>query len=359
MNLTPRSSRSGIALIMVLVVITVLGILAGGFAYSMKVETKLARNASFEPEFEWMGRSGVELARYVLAQSAIGLGAQCDALNQKWAGGPGDTNGPLADLNLDNYPLGNGTLSVKIVDMDRKFNINMADEMILKQGLTLVGVDAAAIPTIVDSILDWRDPDEDTHMSGTESDYYQTMDPPYFAKNGPIDDLTELLLVRGITPAMYWGSSAEGHSAVLNRPMNSRPASQSAFDEPTYAVGLVDLFTPLSSRRVNLNTASAKTLQLMPVIDENLAQAIIAARSGPDGAEGTEDDTPFRSPGELARVPGIPPMIVQQIAPYFGTRSLFFEARVDVQIGSLKRQYVALIRRNNPRDIQVMNMHWR
>ena len=38
--------QDGIALIIVMISITVLAILAGGFAYSMKVETKLARNAN-------------------------------------------------------------------------------------------------------------------------------------------------------------------------------------------------------------------------------------------------------------------------------------------------------------------------
>ena len=57
----------GIAMIIVMVVILVLAGLAGGFVYSMKVETQLARNNSFESDFQWLGRSGVELARYVLA----------------------------------------------------------------------------------------------------------------------------------------------------------------------------------------------------------------------------------------------------------------------------------------------------
>jgi type II secretory pathway component PulK len=52
----PNRTRrhSGIALIIVLLVITVLAILAGGFAYSMKVETQLARNASFDDELFWL-----------------------------------------------------------------------------------------------------------------------------------------------------------------------------------------------------------------------------------------------------------------------------------------------------------------
>ena len=47
MKLAFHGKQSGIALIVVLIVIVVLGILAGGFAYTMRVETTLARRASF------------------------------------------------------------------------------------------------------------------------------------------------------------------------------------------------------------------------------------------------------------------------------------------------------------------------
>ena len=46
------TSQTGIALVIVMISIFVLTMLAGGFAYSMKVETKLARNAYSEAELE-------------------------------------------------------------------------------------------------------------------------------------------------------------------------------------------------------------------------------------------------------------------------------------------------------------------
>src|SRR5215510_7485633 len=146
-----QSNRSGIALIIVLVVIVALGILAGGFAYSMKVEMTLARHASFSSELDWMGRSGVEVAKWVLGQEAMGQMGQVDSLKAKWAGGPGETNSAVAGVDLKNYQLGKGTLSIEIVDLDRKFNINAADEMILKEAMILLNVDAGASSTIVGS----------------------------------------------------------------------------------------------------------------------------------------------------------------------------------------------------------------
>ncbi|HTD86496.1 MAG TPA: hypothetical protein VK850_07950 [Candidatus Binatia bacterium] len=354
MRISPSTKESGIALIIVLVVIVALGILAGGFAYTMRVETKLARNASFEVEMEWAARSGIEIAKYMLGQSMMGPQGQVDSLNQAWAGGVGNTNDPLADFP-EVIELGNVRVhKPKIEDNDRKFNINVADEFILRNALTLIGVDASESSTIIDSILDWRDPDDDPHNSGTESDTYEGFSPPYFAKNGAIDDLTELLLVRGVTPALYWGSGSAGHAAVLNRPLG-----RSAFEEPIYVIGLKDLFTPLSSKAVNINTTSASVLQILsPLMDENVAHAIIQARTGPDGTDGTEDDMPFRSPQDIGRVPGVPPDVLQQASRFFTVRSLIFNVTIEVEAPAIKRTYTAVLRRNSPRDVQVLNMNW-
>src|SRR6266446_782244 len=148
----------GIALIIVMMVIVVLGILAAGLAYSMKVEMKLARNVDSESDLEWLGRSGVELARYVLAQQLNIPGeAGFDALNQKWAGGTGGTNDLLADISLENNQLGRGKFSVKIIDLERKVNINFAGRPVIQQALDAMGVDSFDASTILDSIEDWRE----------------------------------------------------------------------------------------------------------------------------------------------------------------------------------------------------------
>lgn len=394
MKTSPRHSNSGIALIMVLIVTAVLGMLAAGFAYTMKVETQLARNATFDGEMEWMGRSGIELARYILAQEGLGPMGQVDCLNQRWAGGPGsDTNSPISVIPLENYQMGSGSFSLKIVDMDRKLNINTVPPDLLRSILTTsIGIDADWADTIAASVQDWRDPNDDRTPNGTESDDYLVNPnpgyPPYIAKDGNIDDMSELLMIRGVTPAIYWGPKFTSHW----QPPRRRGTGPQ--EEQTYAVGLVDIFTALSGGKLNVNTASAQTLETI-IPDPNMVQeCIIRRRAGPDGAEGTEDDTPFRSPGEVGcafmggpmpppgaamprpgivnppgaapgmnpgmnpgMMPGMNPMM--QIAQLFTVRSLIFEATVEARVGSRTRQYVALLRRNSPRDIQVLNMYWK
>jgi general secretion pathway protein K len=340
-----------------MIAIFVLSVLAGAFAYSMKVEAKLAQNANNQADLEWIGRSGVEYARWVLALQLSIPNEPYDSLNQKWAGGPGSnasSNSPLAEVSLDDVQLGNGSFSVKIKDLERKININTADQETLERTLRAMGADANAISSISDSILDWIDRDDSTHVNGAESDYYQGLTPPYLAKNGPIDDLSELLLIKGIwdQPELYWGPSAAEHIPASFQKVDR---FGNPLEMPTYAFGLVDVFTPISTGRVNINTAPAQTLEAM-FGDPNIAQQVIRVRAGPDGADGTEDDTPFASVGELATV-GFNQAAAPQLTRYCTVRSSTFEVQVDAQIGSSKQTFYAILGRTNAKDIQVLSFY--
>jgi len=361
MKISLQSRSSGIALIVVMLVMIMLGALAGLFAYSMKVEVALARKAVYEPELEWTGRSGVELARYLVGREPE---QRYHALNQRWAGGWYPEMW-MEHIPVDNVRLGRNSLAIKTIDLDRKFNVNVADKIILEGALELVGIDPTLIPTIVDSIQDWRDRDDNNRLSGAETtDYLGNPNPgfaPYIAKNRPFDDISELLYVRGVTHAMYWGSSGGGRGGRLPR---SRQLNQSRFEEPVYFTGLVNLFTPLSSRLVNINTASAIGLQVVPQIDENIAAAIIMARAGPDGSEGDDEDTPFQAPQEIAtRVPGFNPELAQQVSQYLTVRSQVFEVHVRAQAGGEKREYIAVFALNvggkAPDDPAIISFYWR
>jgi general secretion pathway protein K len=343
MIITLQRPPRGIALMVVMIAIFVLAVMAGAFAYSMKVETKLAMNVQNETADIWLGRSGVEVARWTLAQQ---MSCPYVSLNQKWAGGTGDdcdTNSPLADISLDNFQLNGRRIAITIRDLERKFNINTADPSVLQQALIHMGVDASEIPSITDAILDWIDPNADSNVkrvNGAKSEYYQSLTPPYYAKNGPIDDLSELLLVRGITSDIYWGPASPNHAPAAFQQVDrfGRPTQ-----EPNYPVGLVDLFTPFSSGRINLNTASADVLQLIPGVDENIAEIIVQQR----------EQAPYHTVNELQ----VPPQILPQLQRLGDVRSQTFE--VEVTVEGANRKFYAVLKRNNPRDIQVLSFYWK
>jgi hypothetical protein len=66
--------------------------------------------------------------------------------------------------------------------------------------------------TVVDSILDWRDKNREHHLNGAEEEFYRGLDEPYSCKDGPIDVVEELLLVKGIreNPRIFYGGEADG-----------------------------------------------------------------------------------------------------------------------------------------------------
>jgi DNA uptake protein ComE-like DNA-binding protein len=93
-------------------------------------------------------------------------------------------------------------------DEGSKININTAnrDTLMRLPGMT---------EDVADAIIDWRDTDENPGASGAESDYYETLQPPYRCKNGPFETVEELLLVKGVTPDLLYGYDAN-HNGFLN-----------------------------------------------------------------------------------------------------------------------------------------------
>ncbi|HXF10300.1 MAG TPA: general secretion pathway protein GspK [Desulfuromonadaceae bacterium] len=355
------SSRrhEGVALIIVMIAIVVLGILAAAFAYSMKVETHLAATANSNQRLVWLGRSGVELARWVLVQEASIPGEPYDAKNQIWAGGsgsPGESNSVLTGLSLTDYPIGEGTVSLKIEDLERYANINTASSEELHQALTVMGVDADSISVVSDSIQDWVDPDDAPRIAGAEDDYYQSLNPPYNCKNAPIDDVSELLLIKGIwnQPEIFFGGTASNHAPSAFQ--HKLGVGRTPNEIPDYPFGLKDVFTPFSNGRINVNTADANVLQLIPGIDANVAASILALRAGPDGADGTEDDTPFQSVNQLTMA-NIDSRIVGQLSRYCTVRSATFKVTVTAKTGLFSRDYEAILYRNG-RNVQVVSFYW-
>ena len=330
----------GIALIIVMIIVAALVVVVTGFAYSMRVETKLARNTRFNPDMDWLGRSGVEFARYILSKREPG-GERMDALHQIWAGGPGrvgmDVAAELEPWEMvgkaclhDKQPikLGNGSFTIKITDMERKLNINSAPDPLLRYILEMHGgVDVTDIDLFLDSLRDWKDPDENPGLNGAESDFYLGETPAYYSKNGPLDHITELKLVQGFK------------------------------DEPSLYNVFAQNFTAISGGLINVNTATAQVLELLPGMMPEIAQEIVMYRAGPDGAIGTPDDMPYRSPGQIGEVLAPWGMDSSSFEQFLATESVTFEVEITAKIGSDTRKYVSLLRRLSPQDIRILYFH--
>jgi general secretion pathway protein K len=352
---TPFGPRRGVALIIVMLMVLAMGIAVGILAFSMKVETKLATNTSSSGELEWLGLSGVEFAKWVLVEQQRIPGEQgYNGLNQFWAGGPGGNGnriGELADdpfegISLRDIPVGDSHVSIRIIDQERKLNINQADAQMMETALNFAGAGASDAGAIYAAILDWRDRDDLPSVGGgaETTDFYLRQSPPYRAKNGPIDDLSELLKVRGVTPELYFGPQVAGAADSGTGPDSTgRPM-----------VGIVDLFCALSSGQLNINTAPLPVLTVALRGDENTARQIVQMRAGPDGVDGTDDDEPAKNPGDITRLLGPAGAALGRGPARFVTVSSTFEVQVDAGYGRSRRRYIAMVQRRGGRDFETL-----
>jgi len=348
MKISSRHSRQGFAVIVALVAVLVLSILAGSLALFMKVESQLAQNGNDDEKLLWLGRAGVERACWILSQEPQGP----TSLKQIWAGGPGDgpeTNSPLMGISLDNYQVGDGSVSLKITELESKLNINRADTPLLTQVLTTMGVDAGSISLVSDSIQDWIDTDDSTRPAGAESDYYQGLTPPYYAKDAPLDDIEELQLIKGVTPLMFKGGSADSNSPFQHHKLGfgGTPGQED------YPFGLRDIFTPFSNGRLNVNTADANVLLCLPGMDATSVQNIMTLRESSGGMN--DSGGVIRDLSQLQSAIANP-QAFQQLQNYCTVHGDTYEVHATARVGVSSREFVAVVFRGG-NSIQIVGFH--
>lgn len=178
--------QTGIALIAVLWLTTLLTVIAGGFAYSMRSEALAARNA---------------LSLSQARQAADGAVARM-AFELQRPRTQGDVW--LADGTSHSWQDGDATIVVAAVDESAKIDLNTAAEPLLKGLLQNVGgLDAEAAQRLVDAIADWKDPDEERRPNGAEAPEYKAAGLKYVPTNAPFDTVGDLQRVLGMTPALF------------------------------------------------------------------------------------------------------------------------------------------------------------
>jgi general secretion pathway protein K len=224
-----------VALIIVLWIFIFLFVVAFEFSASVREEGMAVHRYSQGAEGYYLALAGFEQELYRLVR-----GPTTDEEGR--TENPGARLAEVADGTWREERFGEGSYRIRVVDEGGKINLNRADEGTLRRIFINLGVEGSAADVLVDSILDWRDPDDLHHLNGAESDYYLSLSPPYTARNGPFDTVEDLLWVKGITPQLFYGGG---------------DPEQGQF----YEVGLQEIFTVDSPMdRVNLRTASAEVI---------------------------------------------------------------------------------------------------
>jgi general secretion pathway protein K len=138
--------------------------------------------------------------------------------------------------------VGGAEVEVRLADEESRLNINGLSMAQLMEMFARIGVPLEERQSLADSVLDWKDEDDDHRLSGAEDEYYETFG--YKTKDGPFDVPNELLLVKGITNSVMFG----GEDILALEPMIT-----------TFSSGL------------NVNTVPTKLLSILGVSGQNIS----------------------------------------------------------------------------------------
>ena len=292
-------SERGIALFLVLWVMALLTVIAGEFCYFVRTEANITRNFKEETQTYYIAVSGLFLA---IGELVVNEPAPLQVKAPVGQEEKEDIR-PRINTDIPATPFGDGQFKVERENESGKVNLNRAGAPLLKMMLSNFEIDDANKNIIVDSIMDWRDKDSFHLLNGAEDDYYLSLPQPYKSKNGDFTSIEELLLVRGVTPGIFYGGLKDMVAIYQDK-------EETGLDKRIIA--------KFDFNKININAASPRMLRALPRMTEDVVQAIIKYREKKD----------FRSLTDLSLLvgsdiyAGISPYITLSLSPYYTIKSV-------------------------------------
>jgi general secretion pathway protein K len=338
-----RRQQEGSALILVLWVLGLLSMLVASFAFEAHIESRLTSFYRDRTKAEFLARSGLDVAELLVAKSNGLSGAERDeakAETDPWydyalqlaKGGTVSFVHDLAEADA-----GVGLIRLSITPEPARRNVNklidqtVASDETWERILDVGGIPEEMWPTLIDSFYDWTDQDGAPRPDGAETDdYYGNLDPPYRARNAPLDTIGELGLIKGFTPEI----------------LNGGTLSTGMFESDAVVLsGIADMLTTYGDGKVNINAASERVLQTLPGVAPEMAAYIVSERDTWVDETGAERRG-FESTGDLvALVPDFPAEAVDQLT----TSSTEFRITSTGDLNGVLRSIWCIVRFNDDR----------
>jgi general secretion pathway protein K len=223
-----QATEKGLALVLVLWILSLLTIMAGSFALSMRRETSIITGLASNAQAKSIAESGLAIAEMMLLNPDQ---------NKRWR-----TDGGVYEIDY-----GSSKVRLRLLSESGKIDINVADQALLQSLMAHAPIDDEGQKNrLVNAILDWRDEDDLVHLDGAEKKEYQEADLPYQPRNKPFQSIEELQMVLGMDESVF--------------------------------LWIEDLVTVYSGQTVDMQQASKKVLQLLPGLEPGVVDSFIAAR---------------------------------------------------------------------------------
>jgi len=189
-QLSFSKQQKGMALILVLWMLSLMAIMAGSFALSMRRQLSIVEGIKNDAEALAQAESGIALAENMLL-----LPDQ----NKRWR-----ADGNVYQVDYANSQTGAGSkVRVRLLSETGKIDINMADQALLQSLMSHAPVEEAEQASLVGAIIDWRDTDDLIQLDGAEKNEYKAAGLSYGPRNKPFQSIEELQLVLGMNETIY------------------------------------------------------------------------------------------------------------------------------------------------------------
>lgn len=299
-----RTRRSGMVTLTVVWAIAIAAVIVAATQVLAFRQATLGRETLSRTQARWAARAGVETMIAIMDWHTLN---------------PDPENPQAIVKDLESNAFGEvetGTWDIRHyidgqewagpLDEHSKLNINLATKATL-QNVPNMTMD------VVDSIMDWRDSDNDVQSLGAEADYYRNRGFSYSPRNGDFRSIAELELVAGA-----WPQYVRGEDWNLNGRLdpNENDAKRSPPDDrPDGKLdgGWSALLTAVSRAspngvsgkpRINLARTTPEELVDRTGIDNSQAGALITYARGSNATMGQILSTPL---GQLGNRRGAAP----------------------------------------------------
>ncbi|MBI1912590.1 MAG: general secretion pathway protein GspK [Deltaproteobacteria bacterium] len=221
-----------------------LSVIAAEFSLTMRAEGGSVRNFRDEAAAYYLAKAGIEMGIAEIAADYNIVSRNEDGI-VAFMKSEGGVFKPLESQR--SFGLGGGRVEYTINDESGKLNLNIAARQEIEELLRIAGIEKVERDTIADSVLDWRDENHEFHLNGAEDDYYRSLPKPYEAKDGLFDSIEELLMVRGMSPLIFFGNKIPPEFGL-----------QKVEDEHK---GIARFVTVKGDGKININTAEEEVLE--------------------------------------------------------------------------------------------------
>ncbi len=267
-------------LVGVLWCLALLSVVVIGVLHTARIDLLVVKNYGDRLQAHYLALAGIEKAKALLYQDA----RQRSRNAKNHTGELYDAPEQCREVSLGRgqfsilrrgRPDEGGRILYGVSDEESRLNINnaSADELGKLDGMT---------PDVVAAIIDWRDEDNEVTPGGAEAEYYLSLQPPYLPRNGPVQTLRELLMVRGISGELLLGKDIH-QNGLLGRAEEPGPESVTDVLDTGWA-GLLTVDASVNNvsaagdDRVNIQTADETSLTSVRGITPDIAKAIVAHR---------------------------------------------------------------------------------